>query len=273
MNHRHVESINFDELYQKYNDRKWIVSDPIQFIYQYQNPKDQEFVGFIVSIFSYGSVPQIVKAVAKILRPMGKNPVQFLKTEKIESGKHWDQFYYRLHKEEHLLLVLKTIQKIYLEFGSIEYFYKVHYKSSLAEMLSNVAEYFWLQFQNISKNQNKKFFTSMKFLINSPQNNSACKRHLMFLRWMVRSDEIDLGIWSWLKPSELVVPLDTHMVQKSYELGLRKGPKKRAVNWKLALEVTNALRKINAIDPIKYDFPITRLGIIKNKETQSARSN
>ncbi len=268
-----TKAINFDELYQKYNDRKWLLTDPIQQIYSYQNPKDQELVGFIVSLFSYGSVPQILKALQIIFKPMGDSPYQFIKETELIMGEVYPNFYYRFHKEKHLIVLFKTIQKIIKKDGSLQAFYRKNYIDNIYNMLANTAEYFWSEFESFNEDQDPQFKTAMKFLINSPKNQSACKRHLMFLRWMVRSDQIDLGLWNWIQPSELIVPLDTHMVQKSYELGLRKGPKKRSVTWKLALEVTNALRKINSADPIKYDFSITRLGIIKNKEKLTARSN
>ncbi len=270
-NSRFKKTINFDELYQKYNDKKWILTDPIQFVHRYSDPLDQELVGFLTSLFSYGSVPQIVKAVENILEPMGNKPAQFLKLTNISTGKEWKNFYYRFHKEEQLVILLSSLQLILREFGSLGNFFQKNHQGSLEKLLSKTSTWFWNEFAKNPLTQNTKFMTSMRFLINSPEQNSACKRQLMFLRWMVRSDAIDLGIWDWLEPVQLVVPLDTHMVAKSFELGLRKGPQKRAVNWKLALEVTDALRKINAKDPVKYDFSITRLGIIKtNKEKKSA---
>jgi len=99
------------------------------------------------------------------------------------------------------------------------------------------------------------------FLFPDPAKGSACKRHNLFLRWMVRGpDGVDLGLWSAPSPRDLVVPLDTHMARLGRWMGLTA---RRAADWKTAEEITAAFRAVCPDDPVRYDFALTRIGILK----------
>jgi uncharacterized protein (TIGR02757 family) len=99
------------------------------------------------------------------------------------------------------------------------------------------------------------------FLFPDPRKGSACKRHNLFLRWMVRrGDGIDLGIWTAVSPRDLIVPLDTHMIRMGRLLGLSR---RATPGWKMAEEITSALRTVCPDDPVKFDFSLTRIGILK----------
>ena len=91
-----------------------------------------------------------------------------------------------------------------------------------------------------------------------PDRGSACKRLHLFLRWMVRSDDVDPGGWEGVETSKLIIPLDTHMHRLSLRMGLTE---RKQANGRTAEEITNALRVFNPEDPTKYDFALTRLGI------------
>ena len=94
-----------------------------------------------------------------------------------------------------------------------------------------------------------------------PSRGSACKRLNLYLRWMIRSDEVDPGGWSGVHPRKLIVPLDTHMHRIGREWGFTR---RKAADMKTALEITEAFRSINELDPVKYDFALTRTGIRKD---------
>ena len=99
------------------------------------------------------------------------------------------------------------------------------------------------------------------FLFPDPFKGSACKRHNLFLRWMVRSgDGIDLGIWKAVSPRDLIVPIDTHMARIGRLLGLTR---RRTEDWRTAEEITEAFRRVCPEDPVRYDFALTRIGILK----------
>ena len=100
----------------------------------------------------------------------------------------------------------------------------------------------------------------MRYFFSSPAGGSACKRLNLYLRWMVRHDPgLDLGLWTEVPPSRLVIPLDTHVARIARYVGLSS---RNTADWKMALEVTRALREFDPGDPVKYDFAICRLGIL-----------
>jgi uncharacterized protein (TIGR02757 family) len=98
----------------------------------------------------------------------------------------------------------------------------------------------------------------LKQLLPSPRKGSACKRMNLFLRWMVRSEDIDFGIWDNIPPNKLVIPLDTHIARISKCLGLTR---RASADWKMAEEITGALREFDPEDPLKYDFALCHHGI------------
>jgi uncharacterized protein (TIGR02757 family) len=100
-----------------------------------------------------------------------------------------------------------------------------------------------------------------QFLLASPANGSVCKRLNMFLRWMVRSDDVDPGLWKSIDKTKLIVPVDVHMARLCKILGLYK---RKTVTLKAAIEITESFRKIEPADPVKYDFALSRIGIIEN---------
>jgi uncharacterized protein (TIGR02757 family) len=91
-----------------------------------------------------------------------------------------------------------------------------------------------------------------------PSIGSACKRLNLFLRWMVRRDAIDLGVWSRVPASALIVPLDTHVIRVGQCLGLTRY---RSPGWRMAAEITASLRRLDPEDPVKYDFALCHLGM------------
>jgi uncharacterized protein (TIGR02757 family) len=83
------------------------------------------------------------------------------------------------------------------------------------------------------------------------------KRYFMYLRWMVRKDELDMGLWSKIDKKDLLMPLDTHTFKVSQKLGLLK---RKTYDMRATLELTESLKSFDITDPIKYDFALYRLG-------------
>ena len=106
------------------------------------------------------------------------------------------------------------------------------------------------------------------FLFPSPDSGSACKRLCMYLRWMVRpADGIDLGIWQSIPPAKLVIPVDAHIQRICSLLGFTG---RKQADWKMAREITAALRQLDPLDPVRYDFSICHLGISEGCSGESA---
>ncbi|NOX32212.1 MAG: TIGR02757 family protein [Deltaproteobacteria bacterium] len=225
--------------------------DPLLFLYDYPEKKNREIAGLIAACFAYGRVDQIMKTVGHILEKLCPSPYEYLLgvAEK-EIANDFKGFRYRFASESHLVNFLWGIKNVLNEFESLENcFYSGH--SPVNETVLP-----GLVFFSGKINKNKK----IGHLMADPEKKSACKRSLLFLRWMVRKDLVDPGGWKKISPSQLIVPIDTHMYKtgRMLEFTRRKSP-----DMKTALEITRGFRKILSCDPVKYDFSLTRFGIRK----------
>jgi uncharacterized protein (TIGR02757 family) len=266
----HAQQLNdkralfFKLLLEKYNRKSLLFSDPVQFPHRYARKEDQEVVAFLSACFAYGSVALILRALEKVLAPLGDSPAHAIL--EFKGKKLWPGFYHRFHKEPHLMLLIRLLSQVLQEFGTLEGFFK-HYgeHGSVFGVLTGAMR----EFQRRCTVEMEKdpslvsLHRGMRFFFNAPADGSSCKRMLLFLRWMVRRDEVDFGLWSgWIEPSQLVIPVDTHVGRISHYLELRQGKAEDAANWKMALEITSSLQQLNFSDPVCYDFALSRLGIL-----------
>jgi len=239
-----------EECYQCYNCREYVHPDPLEFLYPYSDPTDREVVALISSSLAYGRVEQILKSVSWVLGNMGA-PRQFLMgTGRREMEHIFSGFKHRFTTDRDLALLLMGMAGTIKKYGSLyEAFLAGHSPShdSFLPALSTFVE-----------NLSRKAGDWPTFLLPHPAKGGACKRLHLFLRWMVRRDDVDPGGWEDLPASKLIVPLDTHMYRISMLLGFTRY---RQAHLKAALEVTRAFAQICPQDPVKYDFVLTRWGI------------
>ncbi len=236
-----------ESLYSRYNKFKYIHPDPLEFVHKYDSPADKEVVGLVASSLAYGRVAQILASVGCILGAMGRSPSKFLKAHSDREIKsRFSGFKHRFTTGEDMADLLSGVKRIIAEYGSINELFcseKIRDQAGLIRAMSSFR---------------KELDCHGKFLIPDPADGSACKRMNLFLRWMVRSDEVDPGGWQGISPSVLIVPLDTHMANISRLLGLTS---RKNAGMLMALEVTDGFRKICDSDPVRYDFALTRFGI------------
>ncbi|MBI2606310.1 MAG: TIGR02757 family protein [Deltaproteobacteria bacterium] len=260
----------FEALLLRYNRKEFLASDPIQFAHRYRDSADREIAAFLSAMFAYGSVGLIGRALEAILAPMGESPSWFL--AKFDGkASHWPGFSHRFHDERHLKALLSAIRRAIAEHGSLGGLFRDQGRAGQSKrfvenVLNGTARWFWDEFKREcarTRGPGQSAWRGLRFFINAPEGGSACKRGVMFLRWMSRADEVDLGLWSdWLSPRELIIPVDTHIARLSHFLRLRSGKLAKAPNWAMALEITDRLRAISPDDPVRYDFALTRLGIL-----------
>jgi len=241
---------NLCELYEMYNKRDFVHPDPLEFLYNYDDPEDREIVGIIASCFAYGSVWQILKTVRAIMERID-SPKQFLMT--VSHSTLLDIFReckYRFTTGEELATMLFGVKRVIEDFGSLQECFLQGYDTKHENIL-NGATFLVRELSSV-------FNGRPRSLLPSPQAGSACKRINLFLRWMVRNDAVDPGGWDKVCRSKLIIPMDVHMgrICRSLKLTSRKQS-----DLKAALEVTEAFRKIEPADPVRYDFCLTRLGI------------
>ena len=238
----------FEQLYDDYNRRVYVSPDPLQFLYDYDAPADREVTALIASSLAYGKVAQILKSVGIVLDALGPTPAAFLKnTDKRELQAKLGGFVHRFTDEEAIVSFLLCIGGILARNGSLEDLFLSHYHGDT-----------WSAAENFVGELMACESKSEMFLLPRPSKGSACKRLALFLRWVVRCDEVDPGGWRKSTPDALFVPLDTHMFQICSNLGLCT---RKSADGKAAKEITENFRLVRPDDPVRYDFSMTRFGI------------
>lgn len=239
----------FEKEYAKWNRPEYIHPDPLEFLRRYEKTEDQEITAMIAACLAYGNVKQILKSVEKALSLIKESPsaqLERLSFEEIKKG--YASFKHRFTTGLELAVFLMNIKHARKEYGSLE---NLFLKGDNPE--DGTIEKGLYNFVNSFNACGRA-----PSLTPDPSLKSSFKRICLFLRWMVRKDNVDLGIWTKVSPSRLIVPLDTHMRQVALSLGLTK---RKDTSMKTALEITAAFRRINPADPVKYDFSLTRSGI------------
>jgi len=210
-------------------------------------PYNDESIALICALFAYGNV----KAIIKFLESLD---FSLLQTSDKVIEKELSSRYYRFQNSQDIAALFIALKRL-KEIDSIEnIFYKAYKKEE------NILDGLW-NFISTIKEVYPRESRGYKFLVGSLPKKvtsaSTYKRYLMFLRWMVRSDEIDLGLWSKIDKKDLLMPLDTHTFKVSQKLGLLK---RKTYDMKAVLELTETLKGFDGLDPIKYDFALYRLG-------------
>lgn len=238
----------FEKIYSEYNKREYVAPDPLQFLYEYKTAEDREIVGLIASSLAYGRVAQILKSVQKVLDVLTDSPCEYLKNaDPSQWANDLRGFVHRFTDENEMVAFLNGIARILRDGGSIESLFCSHFNGNLEV----AAEKFVHDFLGYA-------CRDKMYLIPSPAKGSACKRLALYLRWMVRCDDVDPGGWSEISPSNLVVPLDTHMFNICTTFGMCG---RKSADGKSVREITDAFRIISPEDPVRYDFALTRFGI------------
>ena len=239
-------------------DKSKISPDPLQFLHLYSNEKDIEIIGFISSIFAYGNVTQIINSLNKILSIMGNSPYDFIINLKTKDTRKFSGIKHRFYSESDIIKLLLALNSIYKKFGSLKKLFLLNYNcedENIKNALSHFSNYFLKEI-----NKKNKISLGNKFMFPLPEKGSACKRMNLFLRWMVRKDELDFGLWNEIKTSKLIIPVDTHVARICRNLNLTK---RKNVSWAMAEEITKKLKKYDQVDPVKYDFAICHIGMRK----------
>jgi uncharacterized protein (TIGR02757 family) len=243
---------SLDALYRVYNRRAFVHPDPLEFLYRYEDPLDIEIAGLIASSLAYGRVAQILAGVSRVLGPMGPSPRAFLiRTKERDIAFFYKDFVHRFTRGKEMSGLLIALKKAADADGSLQRLF-VRGMGGAPETVLPALAAFVRELRRLSKG-------GCPGLLPSPEDGSACKRLNLFLRWMVRRDAVDPGPWRALKPSMLVVPLDTHLFRIARSLGMTK---RRQPDLKTAMEVTRTFAAIRPEDPVRYDFSLTRLGIM-----------
>ena len=240
-----------DRLYHRYNRRRFVHPDPLEFLYQYEDPRDREVVGLLASALAYGRVEQILKSVGGVLEPMGPSPARYVRDSNAGGlRRDFGHFRHRFQTCRELSALLLGIKAVLKRHGSLEACFAAGLERGAQTAADALAALVGELHRPVSGRAGH--------LLPHPAKGSACKRLNLFLRWMIRCDDVDVGVWSAMPAAMLLVPLDTHMHRIGLELALTR---RKAADVRTAVEMTAAFRAIRPDDPVRYDFALTRLGI------------
>jgi uncharacterized protein (TIGR02757 family) len=241
-------------------DKTKLEPDPLQFPHLFKNEKDIEVMAFIASVFAYGNVKQIINSLNTFLLIAKNQPYQFISN--ISASKNLPtNFVHRFYSTKDIHHLFQLLNSAYAEFGSLKKLFLTGYNPE-ERNLKNAITYFNKYFLTKAQKKFKKLSRGIVFMFPLPQKGSACKRINLFLRWMVRKDELDFGLWGEIPTSKLIIPVDTHIARICKQLKLTK---RKNVSWKMAEEITQSLKKFDPDDPVKYDFAICHIGMRKLK--------
>ena len=241
-----------EKTYREMNRPEFIHPDPLEFVWRYKSAADREIVGLIAACLAYGNVTQILKSVEKVLAPMGRSPSAWLRAAQApEVRKTFASFKHRFTTGAELAVFLLNIKRAMEKNGSLEKLFLQGYDKN-EPTVENAIYKFVNGFNALG---------CAPSLTPCPEHKSSFKRVNLYLRWMVRKDAVDPGVWSGVSPSKLIIPLDTHMRQVSMGMGITK---RKDTSMKTAAEITAYFSRIEPKDPVKYDFALTRAGIRGN---------
>lgn len=234
------------------NRPEFIHPDPLEFVWRYKQRADREIVGLIAACLAYGNVTQILKSVEKVLSPMGTSPSGWLRKTGPQTIKNnFKAFKHRFTTGAEMTVFLLNIKRAVVGHGSLENLFLKGYDKNEATV-ENAIYKFVNGFNALG---------CAPSLTPCPEHKSSFKRLNLFLRWMVRRDAVDPGVWTKVSPAKLIIPLDTHMRQVAMSLGMTA---RKDTSMKTAAEITAFFRKVSPADPVKYDFALTRAGIRAN---------
>lgn len=216
--------------------------DPLQVVYDNINSPDIEFIALICALFAYGNAGAIVKFLKKL---------DFSLLNKSDKEIQEISHKYRFQNELDIAQIFISLKR-FKEKSSIKDFSHKIYKNSKENKLLNII---WA-FINEIYSLNPYKSTGYEFYFSKVNKTSAYKRYCMYFRWMVRRDNLDLGLFSEISPADLLMPLDTHTHKMGLMLGLID---RKQADQKCMLELSNALKNFCNYDPLKYDFALYRI--------------
>jgi uncharacterized protein (TIGR02757 family) len=221
-------------------------------------------VGFCAAALAFGRVASVLQSIESLMTVIGPAPAAFVRA--FDPGAHRapiDPLVHRWIRGRDLVALLLVLQRMLRESGSIERFFVAGDDPGAADIGPALDAFSIRALETDLKPAYGRMpkRPGVCYFFPRPSAGSACKRLNLFLRWMVRRDAIDLGVWKTVSPARLIVPLDTHVIRLGRCLRLTKYV---TPGWKMAAEITASLRAIDPADPIRYDFSLCHVGMMNN---------
>ncbi len=241
----------------------FLANDPLSVPRRYTHQDDREVAAFLSAALAYGRAAMIRRNLDNLFSRMPEGPATFVRNfNPRRDGERLSGFKHRFNDADDLKALCWILKNIFEAEGSLESFF-VRGDEGQGDvgpvLISFVRRAFEFDMSPVCGQRELPIRAGVRYFFPSPASGSACKRLCMFLRWVCRPDDgIDLGLWRGIDPSRLVIPLDTHTARISRLLGLTR---RNAPSWKMAIEVTERLRQFDPLDPVRFDFVLSHLGI------------
>ncbi|HEX6322655.1 MAG TPA: TIGR02757 family protein [Vicinamibacterales bacterium] len=258
-----------DRLYDAFNAPD-SAFDPVQVVRRYPRAEDREIIGFIASAVAFGRVASVVNSTNAICGVLGERPARFLaRFDPDVHGRPLRPLVHRWTRGDDFVALLWILRSFIREFGSLENAFAAGMRDEDVDV-GPAIERFSQRAREVDLTPvygrgsaglqacDPPGRPGVYYFFPRPSSGSACKRMNLYLRWMSRTDGVDPGGWTAVPPSKLVIPLDTHIIRVGRCLKLTKY---RSPGWKMAADITASLRKLDPIDPVKYDFSLCHLGM------------
>ncbi|MCS6790740.1 MAG: DUF2400 domain-containing protein [Bacteroidia bacterium] len=226
-----------EALYHTYHQPAYRVYDPVEKVWGYTHPRDQELVGLFAALFAWGRREVAIRKTTLLLEAIGNSPYHALHEGYFPHDFSWQHRTWRLSDVEALWRVLG---RLYRKEGSLEAFFwrrRRDWEGAIAEF----QEFIYAQAPQLQRH------------MGSIRRGSPSKRLQLWLRWMVRRDCIDPGPWEGIKPEVLFVPIDTHWLQWLRREGILS---RRQPTWNTVQKSTSLFRTLSPADPLRYDFAL-----------------
>ncbi len=240
----------------QYNHPSFIKDDPICIPHLFTKKQDIEIAAFFAAVFAWGNRVTIINKSRDLMQWMDMSPHDFCMNHTGDDLKKLLLFRHRTFNATDLLYFIQFLKYHYTDNDSLENAFSKWMNAdaeNIEPALTGFHHYFF-SLRDVPLRTKKHIAT--------PEKKSNCKRLNMFLRWMVRKDNtgVDFGIWNYIKPSQLVCPVDVHVarVAKRFNLLHRK-----QTDWIAAIELTAHLKTFDSGDPVKYDFALFGLGVME----------
>jgi uncharacterized protein (TIGR02757 family) len=261
-----------DRLYSEFNYPD-SATDPIHIVRRYARDDDREVVGFVAASLAFGRVASVLQSIERVLAIVGSRPAAYVR--RFDPRRHGAAFadvVHRWTRGPDLVALIWVMRQMIDRAGSIEGFFAESFDvaavdvapaldsfSTRALALDLDAPYGRQRRGPATAGRHARDRLGVCYFFPRPSAGSGCKRLNLFLRWMVRRDALDLGVWTRVSPAQLIVPLDTHVIRVGRCLRLTSYV---SPGWPMARQITASLRALDPDDPVKYDFALCHLGMM-----------
>ncbi len=253
-------------IYAQYHTPGYLSSDPLLCVRRYRRPEDLEIAGLIASSLAYGRVEQIIRSVDRVFAACGDDIRAFtLQTDFAGKVAALSGVKHRFNTHRDIALLFEAAARILRRFGTLEACFRPERsRRNRGPLARDLLHGFVTRLKESVAEATDAASPGFGYLLPSPLAGSACKRLNMYLRWMIRSDDgIDLGVWKKCDASILVMPVDAHIARVAKQLDLTG---RASADWVMAEQITARLKKIEPLDPVKYDFSLCRYGMTLFRE-------